>query len=102
MLEISFITVVGQILLPLALMIRLWRVACSSRVEWFLNAVAVAAYLALIAVVGIWLLVPWYLPYGLALLASAATAASCRRSGRPRPWWCFHSQATKKAPGRYL
>ena len=64
MLEISFITVVGQILLPLALGIRLWRVACSSRVEWFLNALSVAAYLALIAVVGIWLLVPWYLPYG--------------------------------------
>jgi hypothetical protein len=85
MLEISFITLVGQILLPLALVIRLWRVACRSRVEWFLNAVSVAAYLALIAVVGIWLLVPWYLPYGLALLALAATAASWRRSGRSSP-----------------
>lgn len=85
MLEISFITVVGQILLPLALGIRLWRVACSSRVEWFLNALSVAAYLALIAVVGIWLLVPWYLPYGFALMALASAAASWRRSGRSFP-----------------
>jgi len=97
MFEISFITVVGQILLPLALVIRLWRIACSSRVEWFLNAVSVAAYLALIAVVGIWLLVPWYLPYGLALLASAATAASWRRSGRPSPPCAVRTRAGFRA-----
>jgi hypothetical protein len=79
MLELLFITVIGQILLPLALVIRLWRVACRSRGEWLLNALSVATYLALIGVVGIWLLVPWYLPYGFALLALAAAAASWRR-----------------------
>jgi hypothetical protein len=85
MLEISFVTAVGQILLPLALVVRLWRVGCRSRGEWLLNALSVAAYLALIAVVGIWLLVPWYLPYGFALLALAAAAASRRRCGRSSP-----------------
>jgi hypothetical protein len=97
MLEISFITVVGQILLPLALGIRLWRVACSSRVEWFLNALSVAAYLALIAVVGIWLLVPWYLPYGFALMALAAAAASWRRSGRSSPPCAVRTRAGFRA-----
>ena len=97
MLELSFITVVGQILLPLALVIRLWRVACRSRAEWLLNALSAAAYLALIAVAGIWLLVPWYLPYGFALLASAAAASSwrrCMRSGPPgavRTWAGFRA-----------
>jgi hypothetical protein len=85
MLEISFVTVVGQILLPLALVVRLWQTGCRSRGQWLLNALSVAAYLALIAVVGIWLLVPWYLPYGLALLAWAAAAASWRRCGRALP-----------------
>ena len=97
MLEISFITVVGQILLPLALGIRLWRVACSRRVEWFLNALSVAAYLALIAVVGIWLLVPWYMPYGFALMALAAAAASWRRSGRSFPPCAVRTRAGFRA-----
>jgi hypothetical protein len=85
MLELLLFTVAGQILLPMALIIRLWRAAGRSRVEWLLNALSVAAYLALIAVVGIWLLVPWYLPYGFALLALAAAAVSWRRCGRSRP-----------------
>jgi hypothetical protein len=97
MLEIAFITVVGQILLPLALVIRLGRVACSSRVEWFINALSVAAYLALIAVVGIWLLVPWYLPYGFALLALAAASASWRRSGRSSPPCAVRTRAGFRA-----
>jgi hypothetical protein len=51
------------------------------------HTVSVAAYLTLIAVAGIWLLVPWYLPYGFAIPASAAAAASWRRCGLsfPRP-----------------
>ncbi|MGE5257828.1 MAG: M23 family metallopeptidase [Hyphomicrobiales bacterium] len=82
MLEIAFITVVGQILLPLALVIRLGRSRCRTRTEWLLQTASVAAFLALIAVAGIWLLVPWYLPYGFAALTVAAAAASWRRCGR--------------------
>jgi hypothetical protein len=97
MLELLFITSAGQILLPLALVLRLWRVAGRSRMEWLLNALAVAAYLALIAVVGIWLLVPWYLPYGFALLALAAAAGSWRRCGRSGPPCVARTRATFRA-----
>jgi len=93
MLEILFITVVGQVFLPLALVIRLLRTACCSRVEWLLNALSAAAYLALIAVVGIWLLVPWYLPYGFAILALAAAAASWQRCGRSSPHYAVRPRA---------
>jgi hypothetical protein len=85
MLEIAFITVVGQILLPLALVIRLGRGRCRNRMEWLLHTASVAAYLALIAVAGIWLLVPWYLPYGFAALTVATAAVSWRRCGRSFP-----------------
>jgi hypothetical protein len=85
MVEIAFITVIGQILLPVALVIRLGWGACRNRAECLLHAVSVAAYLAMIAVAGVWLLVPWYLPYAYAILASAAAAASWRRCGRSLP-----------------
>lgn len=85
MAEIAFINIVGQCLLPLALLAWLWRSICRSRVEWLLRVLTVSAYLALVAVVGIWLLVPRYLLLGYALLGLAAAAASWRRSGRLRP-----------------
>jgi len=86
MLEIEFITVIGQILLPLVLVIGLGLGRCRNRTEWLLHAVSVAAYLALISVVGVWLLVPWYLPYGFAALGLVAAAVSWRRCG-----WSFPS-----------
>jgi hypothetical protein len=85
MAEIAFITILGEILLPLALLIWSWRGICGSRVEWLLKTLSLAAYLALIAVVGIWLLVPWYLPYGFATLGIAAAAAAWVRCQRPPP-----------------
>jgi len=85
MAEIAFITMVGEILLPLALLTWLWRGTCLSRAEWLLNTLSLAAYLALIAVAGIWLLVPWYLPYGFAVIGLGAAAVSWRRTGRLRP-----------------
>lgn len=85
MVQISFITVIGQILLPMALVTRLGRGMCRNRLEWLIHTISVGAYLALIAVAGIWLLVPWYLPYGFAILASAAAAASWRRCSRSFP-----------------
>jgi hypothetical protein len=83
MAEIAFITILGQLLLPLALLAWTWRGICSGRVEWLLKTLSLAAYLALIAVAGIWMLVPWYLPYGFAILGLAAGAAAYGRSRRP-------------------
>jgi hypothetical protein len=80
--EIALITAVGQILLPLALLVWQWRGRCAGRTEWLLKSIVLAAYFALTAVVGIGLLVPWYLPYGLALLGVAASVAAWRGTGR--------------------
>jgi hypothetical protein len=85
MAEIAFITLVGELLLPLAQLAWLWRGACRSRCEWLLQALSYAAYLALIAVAGVWLLLPWYLPYAFGALGLAAAAASWRRVGRRAP-----------------
>jgi hypothetical protein len=87
MTEIAFITIAGEILLPLALLVWVWRGACSSRGEWLLRALSFSAYLSLIAVAGIWLLAPWYLPYGFGVLGLGAVADSWRRTAgfSPRP-----------------
>ena len=80
--EIAVITVVGQILLPLALLMWQWCGRCVSRTEWLLKSLVLAAYFPLTAVVGIGLLVPWYLPYGFAVLGVAASVAAWRGTGR--------------------
>ncbi|MDO8942962.1 MAG: hypothetical protein Q7U75_07240, partial [Desulfobacterales bacterium] len=80
--EIALITVAGQILLPLALLVWQWRGHCVSRMEWLLKSLVLAAYLALTAVVGIGLLVPWYWPYGFAVLGVAASVSAWRGTGR--------------------
>jgi len=82
MAENAFITLVGEILLPMALLARFWRGCSLGRVEWLLQVLSFFAYLALIAVAGTWLLAPWYWPYGLAVLGVAAAADSWRRAGR--------------------
>jgi hypothetical protein len=76
------ITVAGQILLPLALLMWQWRGHCVSRMEWLLKSLVLSAYLALTAVVGIGLLVPWYLPYGFAVLGTMASVSAWRGTGR--------------------
>jgi hypothetical protein len=80
--EIAVITVAGQILLPLALLVWQWRGHCVSRMEWLLKSLVMAAYFALTAVVGIGLLAPWYLPYGFAVLGVAASVSAWRGTGR--------------------
>lgn len=82
MAEIVFFTVVGGGLLPLALLVWLRCGNGSSRIEWLLQTLAFYAYLALIAVAGTWLLVPWYLPYGYGLCGAWAAAQSWRKAGR--------------------
>jgi hypothetical protein len=87
MTETLFITIVGEILLPVMLLVWLCRGRRCRGLEWLLRTLAFFAYLGLIVVVGTWLLVPWYLPYGYALLGLGAAAASWRRAGhfRSRP-----------------
>ena len=85
MAEIAFITVVGQVAIPLAFITWLWLGRCGGRGEWLLKTLAAAVYVALIAVVGVWLLVPWYLPYVYAAGGAGAAAASWRRANRYPP-----------------
>jgi len=85
MAEIAFITIVGQVVLPMAFIFRLWPGRCGARQEWLLTSLSAAAFIALIAVAGVWLLVPWYLPYIYAFAAAGAAAASWRRPQRHFP-----------------
>lgn len=85
MAEIAFITLIGETLLPLAQLAWLWRGACRSRCEWLLQVLSFGTYLGLIAIAGIWLLLPWYLPYGFGVLGLGAAAASWHRVGRTGP-----------------
>ncbi|MCU0559344.1 MAG: M23 family metallopeptidase [Desulfobacterales bacterium] len=80
MIDIFLVTVLGQLLLPALLLAWLWRGRCRDRIEWLLKTAAVVAYLALSAVVGIGLLVPWYSAFGLAALSIPAAVAACRRT----------------------
>lgn len=84
MIDIALATLIGQIFLPLALLAWLWRGKCRSRIEWMIKTVAVVAYLALSAVVGIGLLIPWYSAFGLAALSIPAGVAAWRRT-EPEP-----------------
>ncbi len=85
MMELGFVTILGGVLLPLALLATLWRGICYSRIEWLLQVLSVGAYLALIAVAGAWLLAPWYLPYGYAILGVGAAGAAWFRVWRYGP-----------------
>jgi hypothetical protein len=82
MAQTAFITIAGEILLPLALLAGLWRSTCRSRCDWLLQVLASFAFLALSAVAGPWLLLPWWLPYGYAVLGLAAATASWHRFRR--------------------
>lgn len=86
MMELGFVTILGGVLLPLALLAALWCGTCHSRIEWLLQTLSVFAFLALIAVAGTWLLAPWYLPYAYAVLGFGAAKAAWRRVGRHRLW----------------
>lgn len=85
MMELGFVTVLGGFLLPLSLLAVLCRSSCCSRIEWLLQVVSVYAYLVLIAVVGTWLLAPWYLPYAYAALGLFAAKVAWQRAGRHGP-----------------
>jgi len=85
LMELGFATILGGVLLPLALLAALWRGTYHSRIEWLLQVLSAGSYLAMIAVAGPWLLAPWYLPYGYAVLCSVAAGAAWYRAGRHGP-----------------
>lgn len=94
--ELGFITILGEVLLPLALVTRLLRSACRSRAERLLHVLSLYAYLALIVVAGTWLLTPWYVPYGYAVAGMVAAAVAWHRADCCRP----HGRAGAKTAFR--
>lgn len=80
MIDIILVTIIGQGFLPMVLLFWLWRGRCQRRSEWFLKTLAMAVYLALMAVVGVALLIPWYAPFAMTVLAAAASIAAWRRT----------------------
>ncbi len=82
MLEITVITVVGQVILPVVMLFWLWRSRGAGGAERLWKCLATAAYLAMIVVAGVWLLLPWYLPYGYAIVGVGAAFAAGREQSR--------------------
>lgn len=80
MIDIALVALIGQGLLPAALIVWLWCGRCRSRSEWLLKTLALASYLAFMGVVGIALLVPWYGLYGMAVPAVTASMVAWRRT----------------------
>ena len=86
MLDLLLIPVGVQLLLPVALLLWLALRKHPSRVAWTLAIVLVASVILLLAVAGLWLLLPWYMPHVYAVLLIPAAAISFRRS-RKQPVW---------------
>src|SRR4051812_21122182 len=76
---------VAQVLVPLALLT--WQAFGreNSLAEWFLKTCALMAYLAAIAIAGLWLFVPWYVSV-VYLLALVALIVSQVRQLREMIW----------------
>lgn len=73
-----------QLLLPLVLVGWVASRRHSSRLSWALAIIAAAAWIAATAAAGLWLVLPWYLPFVHALLLAGATGRSLSAvSGRP-------------------
>lgn len=86
MITLLAVALLLQVLLPLALLLSLWRGQPASRAAWLLHAVGAACYFAIIALAVPWLVVPWYALYAYVALFVAALAASWR-GVRGQPWW---------------
>jgi hypothetical protein len=80
-----------QLLVPLVLLGWLAFGRHHSHAAWLLKALLAGCYVIAIALGGLWLVLPWYLPlvYGVALLAALARSASrVRERGRwSVGWW---------------
>lgn len=85
-LDVLLIPVGVQFVLPVGLLFWLALRRHPSRLAWTLALVLVASILALLALAGLWLWLPWYTPwiYGLLLIVSATIAYGRIRM---RPAW---------------
>lgn len=84
-----WIPLLTQLVIPVGLLLWLARRSDRSRSAWWLEAVFVASYILAIALAGLWLTLPWYLPliYGGLFLAALVR-------GRPRgAWWPANGRA---------
>ncbi len=62
-----------QIFLPISFLVWQWQERARNWLEWWLKTILIGSYLLGIAVVALWLLLPWYLAYiylGLFVLAT--------------------------------
>lgn len=78
MLMLVWVPLVLQLLIPVGLIL-LIAGRPANRLSWALSVLLGALYAALIAVAGIWLVLPWYLPLGYALGILLAAGRSGRR-----------------------
>ncbi|HEY8256501.1 MAG TPA: M23 family metallopeptidase [Gemmatimonadales bacterium] len=84
MLFVVWVPLVLQLALPLGLLAWLTLGRPPSRLSWALRAILVALYLAIIAIAGLWLVLPWYTPRLFAAGLLVALVISGRRRLNPR------------------
>lgn len=80
------VIIVLQVLIPLALLAGLALGPARSRATWLTETIVVAAYLAAIAIAGMWLAIPWFMVGIYAALFALALTASFRRIRGSTPW----------------
>ena len=81
-----FQVLVLQIIFPAALLMWLVKTQQQSRLIWLLKLIIVVSYLISIAVAGLWIIAPWYIPY---IYLTVATILAIR-SGlhmKSKPWF---------------
>jgi len=74
-----------QVLVPLLLLTWLALGRAASRSAWLLKLLAALGYFTAIAIAGLWLLLPWFVPHAFIALALALAWRAWRRT--PPVWW---------------
>jgi hypothetical protein len=84
MTDIVWVTLLGQVVLPAAILIELAIGRCADRLELVVKLLAASAYGAMLVVVGVWLLVPAGGLWAYAVAAAVAGGVAVRRLHRRR------------------
>ena len=74
-----------QLVVPLGMLLWLWRGPVRSRLQWLLRVLVAGGYLGAIALVGLWTFLPPSLPYLYLALSVAAAVAAWLRTPRAVP-----------------